>query len=227
MTPNERKRIGLIIPSVNTVMEPDLYCYLPQNATLHTARMHIDEVTVAGEERMIDDFALPAARDLSTIRPDIMVFGCTSGGALRGRDYDHNLCDRISEIARAPVISTIETVNESLTAVNAKKVLIITPYVEELNKRIKSSVEGAGLEVTGIFGLNIADGLALAEVDPDKIVRFAREKIQGLKPDSIFVSCTNFRAMEAIPQLKASFGLPVVTSNRAVLDKVLSILAIP
>ena len=225
MVANERKRIGLIIPSVNTVMEPDLYRHIPHNATLHTARMHIDEVTVAGEERMIDDFAFPAARDLSTIHPDIMVFGCTSGGALRGREYDRGLCAGISEVTKAPVVSTIETVNEALTVLNVRKVLVITPYVDELNERIKISIEGAGLEVIGIFGLGIADGFALAQVSPDEIVQFTKDKIQGLNPDCIFVSCTNFRAMEAIPQLKASFGLPVVTSNQAVLDKVVSMLS--
>ena len=46
---------------------------------------------------MLDEFALPAARDLGTARPDVVVFGCTSAGALRGNDYDAQLCERISE----------------------------------------------------------------------------------------------------------------------------------
>ena len=224
MIVKESQRIGLIVPSVNSVMEPDFYRHLPQNVSLHTARMYIDEVTVAGEERMLDKFVLPAARDLSTVRPHVVVFGCTSAGALRGREYDQKMCARISAVTRSPVVSVIESVNEALAAMDAKKVLILTPYVDELNQRIKCSIEEAGLEVLDIFGLGISDGFDLAQVGVDKIVQFAREKTQGLNPDCLFISCTNFRAIEALPQLKAAFGPRVVTSNQAAYDKVLSLL---
>jgi len=127
-------------------------------------------------------------------------------------------------VTRAPVVSVIESVNEALAAMNAKKVLILTPYVDELNQRIKCSIEEAGLEVLDIFGLGISDGFDLAQVGVDKIVQFAREKTQGLNPDCLFVSCTNFRALEALPELKAAFGPRVVTSNQAAFDKVLSLL---
>jgi maleate isomerase len=39
------------------------------------------------------------------------------------------------------------------------------------------------------------------------------------------VSCTNFRAVEAIPVLEQRFGIPVVSSNQATLDKVSDVLA--
>lgn len=224
MIAKEHRRIGLIVPSVNSVMEPDFYRHLPQNVSLHTARMYLDEVTVAGEERMLDKFTLQAARDLSTVRPHVVVFGCTSAGALRGREYDRKMCARISAVTSSPVVSVIESVNEALAAMEAKKVLVLTPYVDELNQRIKRSIEETGPEVLGIFGLGISDGFALAQVSVDKIVQFAREKIQGLNPDCLFISCTNFRAMEAISRLKAAFGPRVVTSNQAAIDKALLII---
>ena len=221
---NESKRIGLIVPSSNTVMEPDFYRNLPQNITLHTARMYLEDVTVAIEERMIDEFTMPAAKDLSTIHPNVVVFGCTSAGALRGNEYDRKMCAEISEITKCPVVSVIQSVNEALAATRAKKVLVITPYTDDINERIKSSVEDTGLEVMGIFGLGIIPNQAIAQTSVDRIVEFAKEKSEGLNPDCLFFSCTNFRAMEALPRLKKAFDLPIVTSNQAAFNKTLSLL---
>jgi maleate isomerase len=36
--------------------------------------------------------------------------------------------------------------------------------------------------------------------------------------DLLFVSCTNFRVVEARPLLQHRFGVPVVTSNQATID---------
>jgi len=224
VTVSKRKRIGLLVPSANSVMEPDFYRHLPQNVTLHTARMYFEESSVAGEERMIDEFALPAAKDLATVHPHVVVFGCTSGGALRGSEYDRELCTKISSITGSPVVSAIEAMNEALAAARAKKLLILTPYTDELNQRLKHSIEETGLEVIGIFGMGITESFPIGQVEVDEIIQFAKEKIQGLNPDCLFFSCTNFRAMETIPQLKAAFGLPVVTSNQAAFDKALSLL---
>lgn len=38
----------------------------------------------------------------------------------------------------------------------------------------------------------------------------------------IVLSCTNFRALEAKPQIEAAVGVPVVTSNSAVVEAILS-----
>src|SRR5215211_6152341 len=78
-----RWRVGLLVPSSNTVMEPDLWRALPPDTTLHTGRMYLEDTTPEGESRMLDEHVLPAARDLITARPDLIVFGCTSAGALR------------------------------------------------------------------------------------------------------------------------------------------------
>jgi maleate isomerase len=214
-------RVGLMIPSSNTMMEVDFARDLPPGTALHTARMFMEDTTPAGENRMLDEFALPAARDLGTARPDVVVFGCTSAGALRGNDYDAELCERISELTGAPVVSTIRSVREAIEESGAASIGVITPYVDELNDRIRASIEADGIQVAGITGLGITDNFAIAEVGHDEIVAFA-ERALGLLAaggviDLAFASCTNFGAMAARPAIAGRLGLPVVTSNQAVL----------
>ncbi|MDR2984286.1 MAG: hypothetical protein LBV34_05535, partial [Nocardiopsaceae bacterium] len=166
-------RVGLMIPSSNTMMELDFTRDLPAGTALHTARMFLEDTTAAGEVRMLDEFALPAARDLGTARPDVVVFGCTSAGALRGNDYDADLCARISEMTGAPTVSTIGAVRDAIAGSGATSVGVITPYVDELNEKIRASIEADGTHVAAIAGLGITENFAIAEVGRDDIVAFA------------------------------------------------------
>ena len=38
--------------------------------------------------------------------------------------------------------------------------------------------------------------------------------------DTLFVSCTNFRALEAVPLLEEAFGCTVLTSNSAIIEAI-------
>jgi maleate isomerase len=219
------RRVGLLVPSSNTVMEPDLWRALPPGATLHTARMYLEDTTPEGESRMLDEHVLPAARDLATARPDLIVFGCTSAGALRGNDYDAELCRRISDLSGVPTVSVIASVRRAIAASGARRVGMVTPYVDALNQRIKESVEADGVQVARIAGLGISDNFEIATVPVERILDFAGRTLGRLDIDLAFVSCTNFPAVEALPELERRLGLPVVTSNQAAIAAVLASLA--
>ena len=218
------RRVGLLVPSSNTVMEPDLWRALPPGASLHTGRMYLEDTTPEGESRMLDEHVLPAARDLATARPDLIVFGCTSAGALRGNDYDAKLCRRISDLSGVPTVSVIASVRRAIAAGGARRVGVVTPYVDALNQRIKESVEAGGVEVAVIAGLGISDNFEIAAVPVEEILDFAERTLRGLAVDLVFVSCTNFPAVAALPELERRLGLPVVTSNQAAIAAVLALL---
>ncbi|MFI0468937.1 Asp/Glu racemase [Saccharopolyspora sp. 5N102] len=206
-----------MIPSSNTMMEVDFVRGLPGGMTLHTARMFMRDTTREGEERMLDEFAIPAARELGTAYPSVIVFGCTSAGALRGNDYDAELCARISEVAGAPAISTIQSVRSAISSSGARRVGIVTPYVDELNAKVKASIEDDGVEVVRIAGLGMTENFAIAQVLREAIVEFTVTALSGVDIDLVFASCTNFGAMSAMDGIRDRLGHPVITSNQAVL----------
>lgn len=219
-----KTRVGLIVPSSNTVAEVDFYGHLPPEATLHTARMHLDEVTPEGEAVMLDEHLPGALRDLATADPDVVVFACTSAGTLRGNAWEGELIARIGERTDARAISVAAAVRRAIAARGARRVGVLTPYVDAVNEKIRSSLEEAGLDVAGMEGMGITANLEIGCVEPERIARFALERFGREAIDLLFISCTNFRAFEAREGIQQQLDVPVVTSNHAALEAVLELL---
>jgi maleate isomerase len=215
-------RVGLVVPSSNTVMEVDLYRNLPDHMTLHTARMYLEETTREAETRMIEEFAPEGAASVKTARPHFVVFGCTSAGSLGGPEYDRKICSHLSEVTGVPTIGVFSSVREALLRSKARSLAVLTPYIEDINASIKQSLESDGFKVLAIHGMGIDVNFDLAVVTPTQIAEFSAEKLKGVEPDILFFSCTNFRAIEALPLLRQQFSMPIVTSNTATLEAILA-----
>jgi maleate cis-trans isomerase len=91
--PSAPLRVGLIVPSSNTVMEPDFHQHLP-GTIVSTTRILLEQVTRDAEFRMLEEDLPRAAQLIKTTAPDIVVFGCTSAGSLDGLAYDDGIGKR-------------------------------------------------------------------------------------------------------------------------------------
>jgi maleate isomerase len=223
-SPSERRRIGVIVPSSNTVVEADFARALPADCTLHAARMYLAVTTAEAERRMIFDYVPQAVTDLASLFPHVVAFACTSGGAVLGAEGEAELIGRIASETKARVVSTNEAVKSAVERLHPERVAVITPYIDELNEKIRAGLEGKGLNVVRIRGMGITDNYGIATVTPSEIVAFAEQALAGERFDLLFASCTNWRALEARPTLQERFGVPVVTSNQATIEATLAAL---
>jgi maleate isomerase len=213
-------RVGLLIPSSNVVMEVDFYRSLPHDTTLHTSRMYLADASVAGEERMLDEYTLPAADAAATVRPDVVVFGCASAGELRGLEYDRRLCERIREVTGAVPVSLVASVTRALRDTRASRVAVVTPFGDLVNQRVKAGIEAEGIEVSAVHGMGIPHG-DIASITPEAIYSFVQSCIGPRVPgDALFLCGTNYPAMSALSLLKMTYDVPIVTTNLAVLQAV-------
>lgn len=217
----QRKRIALLVPSSNTVMENDLHSALPRDLfTVHTDRMYLVETTREAEIRMIEDYAAAGAKDLGTLNPDLLVFGCTSAGSLFGLEYDAKTCRRLGELAGCPALGVINAVSDALQRADARRIAVITPYIDDLTQSVANAIKTDDREIVAAHGMDISVNVELADPTPADIVAFAKERLEGSSFDTLFISCTNFRSFEARKELETAFGCKVVTSNSAVIDAI-------
>jgi len=210
-------RVGLIVPSSNTVMEPDFHRHLGPAAIVSTARIFLESVTREAETRMLEEYLPNAAELIRTTAPDVVVFGCTSAGALGTLAHDRAIGERIEKLASARAITVLQAVLSQLGAIAPRKLAVFTPYIPDLTNGVASSLSEAGFPPLLAAGMGIRANLEIGRVTPAEIVDFVESQIEGSAPDCIFLSCTNWRAIEAIEPLHRKLGIPVVSSNQAAL----------
>lgn len=208
-----RLRIGLIVPSSNTTMESEFHVMKPEGVSVHTARMRLIEATPEALLKMADD-AHRAAELLATADVDVIIYGCTTGSLVGGVEWEERLAREIEEETGVKTITTAGAVVEAFRALGLKRLCVATPYIKELDELEVKFLSDLGFEVLAIKGLGLKRNTEIGSQPPWVSYRLARE-VYREGADGIFISCTNFRTIEAIEPLEEEFGKPVVTSNQA------------
>lgn len=209
-----RGRIGLLVPAVNTVVEPEFARIVPEGVGVYAERLSQPRSTeLAGNEDLVRD-AERAARSLSRARVDVIAFACTSASFFEGVKAELCLHDTIARAAKASAVTAIGAVTEALRVLNVRRVVLATPYTAEVNALEEAFLRSRGYQVLAMCGLNTHDAFDIGLVSDARVYRLVRELVQP-EAEGIFISCTNLPTLDVIARLEADTGLPVVTSNQA------------
>lgn len=219
-----RGRIGLILPSCNTVMESELPRATPEGVSLHASRVPIKKVTEHELVTMARE-AIQAARLLLDAKVDVIVFGCTSGSFVGGIAYNVELENEIRSVTGIPSVTTSSAVVAALKAQKVRKVAVVTPYSKTINRKEHSFLTENGFLVLDIEGLGIDDGYEIGKVEPHVVYELAMNVAKRCpEVDGLFISCTNLRSLEVVPLLCHELHKPVISSNQATLWYALKLL---
>ena len=207
-----KARIGVLVPSANTTTEAEFNALVPEGMTIHSARMFILYPTVETLARMNEDIEM-ASELIATMKPNAVVFACTTGSLLEGVGYDTQLIQRIQKVVKVPTTTTATAVIQAFHELGIRSVSVGTPYNEELTRREKEFFEKSGIHVPKIKGLNFQDK-DWFEDHLDRVKNLAHEVNQA-NADAVFLSCTNLKAVPVIPDLERELGKYVFSSNVA------------
>jgi maleate isomerase len=212
----ERGRIGLIVPSNNTVVEQEFRRILPEGITSYATRMRNTKADIGDLEMMVSH-ATRGADELSTAEVDVIAFACTAGSLLHGIEWERKLRRDLEKASGGiPCITTSQAVIDAFGHLGLRRLVVATPYIDELNQAEKRFFEGSGFEVLDIRGLGIRRAADLGRCYPKDALDLATS-LPYEKADGIFISCTNFRSIDILSELEERTGKPALSSNLATL----------
>jgi maleate isomerase len=196
-------------------IEEDVFRLAPPGVGVHFTRVRMpNDVTVENLNAVTAELAGAAALLLPEGDLDVVCYACTSGSIVIGEERVKAELSRGAPGARATTLVT--GVIGALRALQAKRIVVATPYLDEINVLEARYLRARGFDVLDIQGLNIRKDADMVRVAPDFILEFARS-LDRPDAEAIFVSCGALRTLDVVEELEQEVGKPVVASNQAMI----------
>lgn len=212
---NWRATIAYMLPSSCLVYEHEfrlITASLPGVIGV-PSRLLITQCDRAGLEKMNTQIEL-AAQQLATCEPDLVMYMCTSGSFMRGNRGEHAIRTQITALTHRPAATTSQAVLAALRHLKLRRVVMLTPYNEDLTRREARWLQENDIAVIDSLGRDIPDNLDRGRQYPETSYHLAK-RLRHVEADGIFLSCANVRSIEIVEQLERDTGKPVVSSSQA------------
>jgi maleate isomerase len=208
-----RARIGFILVPTDGVIEGEMFRLAPPGVGVHFTRVPgSEDVTVDNLLAMEHELEDCASRFVFGKDLDVVCFACTSASALIGEERVNAALSRGAPQAKHT--SLIGGVLRALRTLRAKRIVIASPYLDDVNTLEAEYLEKQGFEILDFQGMNLLKDPDIRLVAPDFIREYAK-KLNHKEADSIFISCGGLRSLEIVDALENDIKKPVVVSNQA------------
>lgn len=216
-----KARVGQLYPS-GGLTEFELQLMAPEGVQVVTTRMPFAGTSID------DDLGLANgleghSRLLLDAGVDAIAFNCTAASMLLGPD---TIRDRIRAVTEVPVVTTIDGVESALRACASRRIALVTAYGAEVNEAEIEHFEARGLKVQVCTGIPCTSPQQQAAIDPGRWLQVA-VNLPARGVDTVVLSCGGIRVASVLEQIESTLGVPVISSNQALLWQLLRTIGLP
>jgi maleate isomerase len=220
-----RLKVGVVTPSVNTVVQPEMEALRPDGVTNHLSRIFTRNVVTQTDDSFdesvheIDKGVDDAVESILTCEPDVIVLGVSMEAIYGDPDAGDAVRDRIRRKLDLPDLELIHAgaaIPAALRAlgISSGSVSILGPYGPAGEPHLTSFMNKCGYSVH-TFGHIISDNLVKIAHNPFEVTQAAFEKLAADKPDAIVQFGANLPAASSAAHVEQDLDIPIVPVNTA------------
>ncbi|MEM6933811.1 MAG: aspartate/glutamate racemase family protein [Pseudomonadota bacterium] len=214
-----RARIGLIVLSSDWTIEGEfreVLARLGPEVGLYTARI-ANDTQISPESLAAMGPRLTGTAD--TLLPegtlDVIGYGCTSASMVLGEDV---VVDAIRAVKpNVEVTTPITAAFRAFGALGLRRIAVLTPYARSVNEVVLRYIENRGFELPVFVSFNEPNDRIVGRIDAESLRKAVSQMLADHDVDGVFVSCTSLRVMNLIDELERDLGLPITSSNHALI----------
>jgi maleate isomerase len=205
--------VGLLSPSANPAVEPEIRHLLPHQAALHVARLPVMPNTTLEQRNAVYLGHVEAALGaFGALALDAVIVGITGPSYALPPAEDQALQERLSGEAGRPVILAARAIADALAALGRTRLLLFSPYPGWLTERAERYWAAAGLDLVESF--KVSDTFRAYDLAPEEVA----DGLAKLAPPAdcaVLISGTGAATLDAMRWMRARLGVPMLSSNLA------------
>jgi maleate isomerase len=219
------RRLGMITPSSNSVLEPVTAAMLANRAdvTAHFSRLRVTEIALDAPalNQFDPSHMLPAAELLADARVDSIAWNGTSASWL-GIERDESLCGAILEKTGIAATTSTLACLDAIRRAGARRIGLVSPYTDDVQTRIGEVWARATVPVHAERHLGIRDNFSFVDIAPATIADMIRAVV-GEGCDAVVILCTNMNGAGVAADLERELDVLVLDSVAVTLWRSLQI----
>ena len=213
-----RKRIGLVVPSTNTTVQPETEALRVPGVTCHTGRVTIKERPLNTEEafyehmQMMRDGMGTAIDQIMTAGLDHLIMGIALESFWGGVAAADKLQADLAQRAGVGISMGSTASVAALKQFGSKKIAILTPHQPRGDEMVRAYFVEAGFDVVRLKGLKCTTPRLIAQV-PSQDIRNALRELDGDDVDALLTLGTALPAARVAAEAERWLGKPVLAVN--------------
>lgn len=216
-----RGRLGVTLPQNNTVLEPEMYSVLPPGVSLHGSRLVARGAALRERIFSMTD-ALPDAIAGFENKVGVYSYACMTTSLLKPLGWHEALSGATGGV---PFLPAGETMVQALRHLGARRIGVFSPYSHEVADLVPRWFAQFGIEVVHNVNVAFTDDTVVSQRCED-LYPVLRREFRGKTIDTMAILATDLATFSVIDALEADFGVPIVSSNLALLWAMLGVLGV-
>ena len=213
-----KHKLGLLIPSTNTVAEPEYYATVPASVSVHTGRMLVKDAKIGSDsaylslhEQMLEALE-PTGQNLGTCEPDHVSFAMAASSFVGGVEGDAAVRERVEAAVGAPTTSAPAAFSAALELLGVTRIAMLSPFQPVIEAEVVRYFEDTEVDVVTSHSFRPSRTTAIAEVG-ERAVRDALASCTDPAIEAVLQLGTNLRMATEARAAEWWLGKPVLHAN--------------
>jgi maleate isomerase len=216
-----RMKFGVIAPSTNTSVQPEMDDMRPPGVTNHFSRIHIPDNPVKNDDdfnKLMDDIRaelMVAVDRVMTCSPGYVVMGMSAETFWDGLEGSAELQKRMEERCGVGVAMGSDACQAALRKYgDIKRIGVVTPYMPVGDENVRKFFTDCGFEVVALKGLKCASPTLIAHTS-EQVLRDAIMEVNSDEVQAVVQVGTNLAMARLAGLAEFWLGKPVLAINTA------------
>lgn len=207
--------LGLIVPPASGAVPVDGKLLYGDRIRFSARGLGLGEISTRGYTEVIDSVVEKAVALKDEGVSAVSLMG-TSLSFFRGAAFNRQLEIEMARATGLPCTTMSNAIVGGLRHLGVRRVAVATAYIDEVNVHLRRYLEQSDIETLGLEGLSISDVQAVGQVPTQVLVDLCM-KVFDAQPgaDGVLISCGGLVTLDAVREVEARLGVPVVSSSPA------------